>query len=97
MLNNQNSWSEWFDFKRSILSDMPQTEGVFMMHSAMKILFIEGTTNLKKSIEEKFNHPEITENTRLRFMMTQTYKKTAEELIKNYRVRHDGKNPLYMK
>ena len=97
MINNQNTWSNWLDFKRNVLLDIPQTEGVFMMHAAMKILFIEGTANLKKSIEEKFNHPGITDNARLRFMNTSSYEKIAEELIKDYRIRHNGNSPLYMK
>lgn len=96
MQNNELQWSEWIDFGEQTLSIIPSVPGVFMMHSSMKILFIEGTANIKKSIEEKKTHPCITNTTRLRYMKTPHYEKIEKGLITDYKNRHEGKIPLCM-
>ena len=96
MQNNEHQWSEWIDFGEQTLSIIPSGPGVFMMHSSMKILFIEGTGDIKKSIEEKKTHPCITNTTRLRYMKTPHYEKIEKGLITDYKNRHEGKIPLCM-
>ena len=96
MSDNQDSWSDWVDFNQASISNIPQSSGVFMMHSSMKILFIEGTKNIKKSIQEKFSHPTISENTRLRFIETGNFEKISNKLIRDYRNRHEGNLPFGM-
>ena len=43
-------WSDWLDFNQETFEKIPKLPGVFMMHVAMKILFIGGSENMKKSI-----------------------------------------------
>ena len=45
------TWSDWTDFNENIISDILQSAGVYMMHTSMKILVIEGASNIKKSIK----------------------------------------------
>lgn len=96
MQNNEHQWSEWLDFSEQTLLAIPHVSGVYMMHSTMKILFIEGTDNIKKAIEEKQTHPCITNTTRLRYIQTPNYEKIARDLITDYKNRHEGKIPLCM-
>ncbi|QUC65645.1 hypothetical protein NsoK4_02850 [Nitrosopumilus sp. K4] len=96
MLNNQNSWSDWLDSNDENISNIPRSSGVFMMHSSMKILCIEGTKNINNSIREKITQPCILENTRLRYMITDNFEKISSELIQDYKNRHEGNLPLCM-
>jgi hypothetical protein len=96
MLESKNTWSDWIDSNEETLSQIPQSEGIYMMHSSMKILCINGTKNIKKSIKEKLSQPCIPENTRLRFMQTSEFEKISEELIKDYKNRHEGNVPSCM-
>jgi len=48
----KNDWSDWLDFNQEMFSKIPEISGVYMMHKNMKILFIGGSKNIKKSIEE---------------------------------------------
>ena len=96
MLEIENTWSDWADFNENTISDIPQSAGVYMMHASMKILVIEGASNIKKSVIEKLSFPCITNNTRLRYMETSSYEKMAEILIKNYKNRHEGNLPSCM-
>lgn len=94
--DNQNSWSDWSDFNEDNISDIPHLPGVFMMHSAMKIITIEGTKNIKNSIKEKLSNPHILENTRLRYMTTENFEKISKDLVRDYKNRHEGNLPSCM-
>ncbi len=96
MLKVKNTWSDWTDFNENIISDIPQSAGVYMMHASMKILLIEGSSDIKKSIIEKLSFPCITNNARLRYMKTSFYEKMTENLIKDYKNRHEGNLPSCM-
>ena len=48
----ENKWSNWGDNNQESLSKIPEKPGVYMMHASMKILFIGGSQNMKKSITE---------------------------------------------
>ena len=96
MLNNENIWSDWFDFNEETISKIPQSEGVYMMHASMKILFIGGSENIKKSIQEKEKETCILKATRVRYMQTRSYEQVSKDLIKDYQDRHDGKSPQCM-
>jgi len=95
MLNNENKWSEWFDFNEETISRIPQTAGVFMMHISMKILFIGGSENMKAAIQHNTN-PCVSRATRIRYMQTSSFEKIMDELIKDYQSRHEGKLPQCM-
>ena len=96
MLQNKENWSDWQNCIETIISEIPASDGVYMMHSSMKILCIEGTENIKTSIIEKLSHPCVVDDTRFRYMKTSNYKKLTEQLIKDYRARHNGKLPSCM-
>ena len=96
MLEIENTWSDWTDFNENIISNIPQSAGVYMMHASMKILLIEGASDIKKSVIEKLSYPHMTNNTRLRYMKTPSYEKMAEKLVKDYKNRHEGNLPSCM-
>lgn len=96
MQNNENVWSEWLDFNGNTISKIPQSAGVYMMHASMKILFIGGAENIKISIQDKEEEQCISKATRVRYMQTSSYEKVAEDLIKDYQDRHEGKLPQCM-
>jgi len=96
MPNNKNEWSEWLDFNGETLSKIPQSAGVYMMHTSMKILFIGGSENIKTSVEDKENEKCISKSTRVRYMQTSSYEQITDNLIKEYQERHEGKLPLCM-
>jgi len=95
MLFNENKWSEWFDFNAETISRIPQTAGVYMMHTSMKILFIGGSENMKADIQQNTN-PCVSRATRIRYMQTSSFEKITDELIKDYQSRHEGKLPQCM-
>jgi len=96
MLNNENAWSDWLDFNVETISKIPQSAGVYMMHASMKILFIGGSENIKISIQDKENEQCISKATRVRYMQTLSYEQIADDLIKDYQDRHEGKLPQCM-
>jgi len=96
MLNNENAWSDWLDYNEVTISKIPQSAGVYMMHAAMKILFIGGSENIKISIQDKNGEPCISRATRVRYMQTASYEQITDDLIKDYQERHEGKLPQCM-
>lgn len=96
MLNNENIWSDWIDFNEETISKIPQSAGVYMMHASMKILFIGGSKDIKKSIQEKEKEPCISKANRVRYMQTTSYEQVFEDLIKDYQDRHEGQIPQCM-
>ena len=96
MPDNENVWSDWLDFNKETISKIPQSAGVYMMHASMKILFIGGSENIKTSIQDKEKDPCISKATRVRYMQTGSYEQTTNDLIKDYKDRHEGKHPQCM-
>ena len=48
----ENKWSNCRDKNQEQFSKIPEKPGVYMMHASMKILFIGGSQNMKKSTVE---------------------------------------------
>ncbi|MEX0863222.1 hypothetical protein [Nitrosopumilus sp.] len=94
---SENEWSEWFDFNQELISRIPQVPGVYMMHKNMKILFIGGSENMKKSIEVDKSKECISKASRFRYKKDIDYEKSKNELIIDYKKRHEGKYPECMK
>jgi len=90
------SWSDWLDFSEEQVSNVPESPGVYMMHAAMKILFIGNSTNLKQSIAESLKAPCTSESKRFRYVETESHLETAQKLLKEYQEKHDGKLPRCM-
>lgn len=94
---SDNEWSEWFDFNQESISKIPHIPGVYMMHKNMKILFIGGSENIKKSIEIDKSQECISNASRFRYKKDMDYEKSKNELIMNYKKRHEGEYPECMR
>lgn len=92
----QNSWSDWLDFNKENIEKSPSSPGVFMMHAAMKILFIDSSDNIKVGVTHASMNPCIANATRFRFMVTESHDSIKEDLIKDYQERHNGSLPRCM-
>ena len=92
----ENKWSEWLDNNQEIIADIPEKPGVYMMHAVMKILFIGGSQNMKKSIIETLEKKCVSNATRIRFREEMNFDKIKNELISDYKKRHEGNFPQCM-
>lgn len=90
------SWSDWLDYNSETISKTPIKSGVFMMHAAMKILFIQGTKNIRKDLESTLSSACISQATRFRYTVLEQYQKIHDELIQDYKNRHEGNMPKCM-
>lgn len=93
---SNNNWSDWLDFSEEQVIKAPKSPGVFMMHAAMKILFIGGSDNIRAGLVDKLSDMCTSEATRYRFMETNSFEQTKNDLIKEYRERHEGNLPRCM-
>lgn len=94
---SQENWSQWLNFSQDMFTEIPNSSGVFMMHQAMKILYIGGSSNLKNSILEMSNDPCASKATRFRYKEEKDYEKVCNELIEDFKKRHEGNLPGCMK
>lgn len=95
-MSKEYAWSEWLDYSKDGILSIPEKPGVFMMHASMKILFINNSQNLKKSLQESLAIPCISEAKRFRFMVSDDHEKIKFDLIEDYKNRHDGNLPKCM-
>ena len=93
---NNEQWSEWLDFNQDNMKTVPELSGVFVMHAAMKILFIGNAQNLRASLLESLTAPCLEKAKRFRYMVTESKEKIKERLIKDYLDKHNGKLPSCM-
>lgn len=93
---SENDWSEWLDHNQEMLSKIPETSGVYMMHAAMKILHIGGSENMKKSVTDTLSNGCVSKATRFRFRKEEDFEKIKNELIKDFKKRHEGQGPTCM-
>lgn len=90
------SWSEWLDFSEAQAANTPESSGVYMMHAAMKILYIGSTDNLKKSILNSLKTPCTCDAKRFRYFATGSHEELGKKLLREYQEKHDGKLPRCM-
>ena len=93
---SDNHWSEWLDFSPETVSKIPELPGVFMMHTAMKILFIGSSENMKKSVEDRSSDKCVSKSTRFRYRKEDNFKNFENVLIKEFKKRHEGQLPACM-
>ena len=93
---SDTDWSDWLDFSQETFEIIPKSPGVFMMHAAMKILFIGGSNNMKKSIKEIASKECISKSTRVRYRKEESFEKVKQELIIDFKKRHKGYLPSCM-
>ena len=94
---SKSKWSDWIDFNHKSFSKIPELPGVFMMHASMKILFIGGSENMKKTITDTALQECISKSTRFRFRKEENYEKIRIEVINDFKKRHEGNLPDCMK
>ncbi len=90
------SWSDWLDFSAEQIARVPESPGVFMMHAAMKILYIGDSDNLRSSIDKSLSSSCVCEAKRFRYSAIAAHDKIREQLLAEYKEKHDGKMPRCM-
>ncbi|MBM2852405.1 MAG: hypothetical protein HW420_952 [Candidatus Nitrosotenuis sp.] len=95
-MSEEIKWSDWLDFNQEHTEKVPVSPGVYMMHAAMKILYIGNTDNLKKSITESLSANCICDAKRFRYFSTISHNEIKEKILDEYRKKHDGKMPKCM-
>lgn len=97
MSSPERNWSEWLDYNKETIDKIPETSGVFMMHAAMKILNIDGSKNIKKSVRDTLSDSCISKAFRFRYWIIESQDLIKDELIQEYRQKHEGNLPQCMK
>ena len=95
-MSEEIKWSDWLDFGKEQAEKTPELPGVYMMHAAMKILYIGNTDNLRKSVTEALSSRCVCDAKRFRYFATSTHGTIKESLLEEYKKKHDGKMPLCM-
>lgn len=90
------TWSDWLDYNIEQISKIPQESGIYMMHAAMKILYIGNSTNLKQTILESLDDNCTKDAKRFRYSVISNHEETKMQLLKEYQEKHDGKLPRCM-
>lgn len=91
----KDEWSQWLDFESNNIEATPESPGVFVLHTNMKILFIGGSENLRHELLSRLSDPCTCKTKRFRFNLTSAFEALREQLIKEYVDKH-SKLPLCM-
>jgi hypothetical protein len=89
-------WSPWLDFDRDNITNIAESEGVYKLHAGMKILFIGSSQNLRESLLDCLSNACIGKAKRFSYAVTQSSDKIKEQLLNEYRNKHDGRLPTCM-
>ena len=89
-------WSQWLDFDRDNIANIAESEGVYKIHAGMKILFIGSSENLRESLVECMSDPCVSNAKRFSYAMIESADKVKEQLLNEYRSKHNGKLPSCM-
>jgi hypothetical protein len=89
-------WSLWLDFDRDIIANIAESEGVYKIHAGMKILFIGSSQNLRESMLGCLSDPCISEAKRFSYALIGSADKVKEQLLNEYRNKHNGRLPTCM-
>jgi hypothetical protein len=91
------NWSEWLDFNKSTIESIPEEPGIYKMHASMKMLYIgSNSQNIRQSLLGFLSDPCIGKATRFSYAMSDSPDKVKEQLIIEYRSKHNAKLPLCM-
>ena len=93
-----DEWSKWLDFNLETISSLvPEESGVFKVHASMKVLYIGITQNLKTTLLNSINDPCIGKGQRFSYLVNHgSLDNLKTEVLKDYRLRHNGKLPACM-
>jgi excinuclease UvrABC nuclease subunit len=93
---SESQWSEWLDFSKQQIDSVPEAAGIYLMHASMKVMYIGGSENIRKSLLDLIKDPCASKAKRFHYMLTETYSTEAEQLLNDYRKKHQGKMPSCM-
>jgi hypothetical protein len=89
-------WSAWLDYKNSGFSSVPESPGVYKMHTGMQILYIGSGNSLKESLQLSLSDPCINQAKRFSYALTSSPDRVKDQLLVEYRSKHDGRLPACM-
>ncbi len=99
-MNNDNTdtldWSPWLDFDRENITRIAESEGVYKIHAGMKILFIGSSPNLRGSMLASLSDPCLSKAKRFSYAIIESADKVKEQLLNEYRNKHNGTLPPCM-
>lgn len=87
-------WSEWIDFSMANIEAVPESPGVCVMHASMKVMYIGGSPNVRKTLLDCLSDSCTQNAKRFRYLLTTLYEQTREQMLKEYVEKHGGKLPL---
>ena len=96
MTTQDVTWSEWLNFNKENISKTYTKPGVLRMHAAMKILYIGNTENLQNRLYEALEESCICDASRYCYIETSEHEQLKNDLIQEYKEKHDGKLPKCM-
>jgi len=91
-----SEWSQWLDFDKQHIEEVPEASGVWVSHANMKILRIEGSENLRVALKEMLEDDCCGKSKRFRYMLTSSYWEQQQSLLKEYSEKHSGRMPECM-
>jgi hypothetical protein len=93
---NELNWSPWLDFNSENIRNVIESEGVYKIHAGMKILFIGSGQNLRESILICLSDPCRNKAKRFSYAITAASDKVQEQLVIEYRKKHNDTLPECM-
>lgn len=88
-------WSQWLDFDSMNIEATPESPGVFVMHTSMKILFIGSSQNVRGELLGRLLDSCTGKSKRFRYIVTSSFEALREQLVKEYVDKH-GNLPACM-
>jgi hypothetical protein len=99
-VNNEKTealdWSPWLDFERDTIANIAESNGVYKIHAGMKILFIGSSQNLRESMLGCLSDPCISKAKRFSYALIESADKVKDQLLNEYRNKHNGRLPTCM-
>jgi len=90
-----NEWSQWLDFEKANVKAVPESPGVCVMHSRMKILYIGANKNIRQELLDRLSDFCTGKAQRFRYIVTPEFKTIMKQQLKEYVDKH-GKLPPCM-
>lgn len=92
------NWSPWLDFDEANIDTVPKESGVYKVHASMKVLYIGSGQNLRQSLLESLADRCISKAKRFSYLISANSSPDIikEELLNDYKHKHNGKLPSCM-
>ena len=91
------NWTAWLDFDKPTVENIPDGAGVYKMHASMKIFYIGSSSqDIRQALLDCLSKPCISKATRFSYALTDSADKLKEQLLNEFRSKHNGKLPICM-